>query len=62
MSRGHIEKCFEYIWPEMQFEKCLVDQAASSPIDNEIIFLAAKIPQVRVTRHKTQKAFAILHF
>ena len=45
----------------MQFEKeGLVDQAAPSAIDNEILFLAATIPQVRVTRHKTQQAFASL--
>ena len=46
----------------MQFEKGLVDQAALSRIDNEVIFLAATIPQATVTRHKTQQAFAIVRF
>ena len=35
----------------MQFEIGIVDQAARSAIDNEIIFLTSTIPQVRVTRH-----------
>ena len=41
----------------MQFENGLVDQAAPSPIDYEIIFLAATIPQVRVTRHNATLRF-----
>ena len=55
MSKGmHIEKCHEYIyfrwlaqqkWPKMHFEKGLVEQAAPSPNNNEILYITGNISE-----------------